>query len=471
MLARGNLFDLLCNGVATVSRLSKTTICDMMAPLMQSRKGSRFRLLRFAFILSIITYIDRVCISTAAPAIRQELGLSTVQVGWMFSVFTFAYAFFEIPSGWLADVMGPRKMMTRIVIWWSAFTAATGLAWNFSVLLATRFLFGVGEAGAFPTISRSFSRWFPRREVGNAHGVLFMGTRFGGALAPPLVVAILTFAGWRVSFFIFGALGVIWSVFWWKWYRDDPHDHGDVTREELEIIRDGTAQQHVLTIRWREFLNANLLLICLMYFCVGYAFYFYLTWLPTYLKEARGFSTQQAGLLAGLILFVGGVATAMGGRLTDFLVRRYGLRIGRSIGVIAMPASGAILLVVASTGNRLFAAALLAIAAATADLCVSACWTMCHDVAGDAAGTATGCMNTFGNLGGAISPLVVGYAVQWWGSWSTPLIVTATVCGLCGLLTLMIDPTKRLKTSEHALGRAATLIQSDSRSLSVENHL
>jgi MFS family permease len=178
----------------------------------------------------------------------------------MFSVFTFAYAFFEIPSGWLADMMGPRKMMTRIVIWWSAFTASTGLAWNFSVLLATRFLFGVGEAGAFPTISRSFSRWFPRREVRNAHGVLFMGARFGGALAPPLVVAIMTVAGWRVSFLIFGALGVIWSVFWWRWYRDDPSEHGGTTRAELEIIRQDVAHEHAATIEWRDSFNANLLL-------------------------------------------------------------------------------------------------------------------------------------------------------------------------------------------------------------------
>ena len=136
-----------------------------------------------------------------------------------------------------------------------------------------------------------------------------------------------------------------------------------------------------------------------------------------------------------------------------------------------MPASGAILLIVASTENSIVAAALLAMAAATADLCVSACWTMCHDVAGDAAGTATGCMNTFGNLGGAISPLVVGYAVEWWGSWSTPLVVTAGVCALCGLLTLTIDPTKRLRTSEDALKRAPTLIQSDSRSLPTESRL
>jgi MFS family permease len=441
----------------------------MMSALMPPRKGSRARLLWFAFILSIITYIDRVCISTAAPVIRQELGLTAVQVGWMFSVFTFAYAFFEIPSGWLADVMGPRRMMTRIVLWWSALTMATGAAWNFTSLLGTRFLFGVGEAGAFPTISRSFSRWLPKREVGNAHGVLFMGTRFGGALAPPLVVAIMAFAGWRISFFLFGTLGVVWSVFWWKWYRDDPREHSGTTREELNEILDGIEKDRRPRIHWREFLSGNLLLICLMYFCVGYAFYFYLTWLPTYLKEGRGFTTQQAGLLSGLILFAGGVASAVGGRLTDFLAGRYGLRIGRGVGVVVMPLSGAILLIVASTRNAMLAAALLAVAAAIADLVTGACWTMCHDVAGDAAGTATACMNTFGNLGGAISPLVVGYAVQWWGSWSTPLFVTAGVCAAAGLLTFVIDPTLKLRAAEDALNGQPTLVQSDSRSLSSES--
>jgi MFS family permease len=429
---------------------------------------SRFTLLRFTFVLSIITYVDRVCISAAAPVIREELGLSTVQLGWVFSVFTFAYAAFEIPSGWLADVMGPRKMLMRIVIWWSAFTMVTGAAWNFASLLLARFLFGVGEAGAFPTTSRSYSRWFPRREVGNAHGILFMGTRFGGALAPPLVVLLIAFVGWRVSFVIFGTFGLVWSLFWWKWYRDDPAQHPGVDAAELDLIREGGAHDGHGRLRWRELLNFNLLLICLMYFCVGYAFYFYLTWLPTYLREARGFSAQQAGWIAGAILLAGGIATGLGGRLTDHLTRRFGLKIGRSVGVVVMPLSGLILVGTASAENPILAAVLLAVAAAMADLCVSACWTMCHDVAGDAAGVATGAMNTFGNLGGAISPLVVGYTVQWWGAWSTPLLVTAGVCILCGLLTLAIDPRKRLTGSD--LRELATSIPSGSRSISVENH-
>ena len=175
---------------------------------------ARFTVLRYTLALAVITYLDRVAISSAAPAIRSELGLSLIQMSWAFSVFTFAYAAFEIPSGWLGDVIGPRKVLTRIVLWWSAFTTLTGAAWNFASLLVVRFLFGVGEAGAFPNISRSFSSWFPTAERGNAHGVIFMGTRLGGAIAPPLIVLLMARIGWRAAFAIFGVIGVVWCVFW-----------------------------------------------------------------------------------------------------------------------------------------------------------------------------------------------------------------------------------------------------------------
>src|SRR5262249_23305632 len=154
------------------------------------------------------------------------------------------YAIFEVPSGWLGDTMGPRKVLTRIVLWWSAFTAATGLAWNFASLLACRFLFGAGEAGAFPNTSRSFSQWFPVRERGRAHGVIFMGTRLGGALAPPLAVALITAAGWRKSFWIFGSLGLFWAAGWWKWFRDDPAQHPSVNALELDVIGEDRSELH-----------------------------------------------------------------------------------------------------------------------------------------------------------------------------------------------------------------------------------
>ena len=409
----------------------------------QATRG-RFTLLRFALALSVITYVDRVAISSAATAIRAELGLSAVQMGWVFSAFTFAYAAFEIPSGWWGDVIGPRKVLTRIVLWWSAFTMATGLAWNFASLVVVRFLFGVGEAGAFPNISRSFAAWFPARERGRAHGVVFMGTRLGGAIAPPLVVLLMSWIGWRRAFGACGLLGVVWCVFWRRWFRDDPAQHGSVNAAELDVIREGAGGQARPHLPWRALLSPNLLVICAMYFCMAYTLYFNLTWLPTYLKEARGFSVKQAGGIAGLILLTGAAGSLAGGRFTDYLVRTYGLGIGRRIGVVTLPLSGLILFAAARTQSPAAAAVMLAATLGVADLCLSACWSICHDVGGDRAGTVTGAMNTFGNIGGALSPLVVGYAVQWWSSWTLPFVITAGVYVLGGVLTALIDPTKKL---------------------------
>jgi len=407
---------------------------------------ARFILLRFAFALSVVTYLDRVCIATAATSIREDLHLSAVQMGWVFSAFTLAYAIFEIPSGWLADTIGPRKVLTRIVLWWSAFTMATGAAWSYASLLAFRFLFGAGEAGAFPSASRSFAQWFPARERGRAHGIIFMGTRLGGALAPPLALALIETVKWRASFWIFGGLGVVWAVAWWRWFRDNPREHPSVTGAELQLIEEGRgAQPRHHKIQWRYLLNRNLLFICLTYFAFGYGLYFYLTWLQTYLREARGFSASAASNLASVVLMAGAAAAILGGFWTDRWVKRYGFRVGRSgVAAIALITSGVILSAAALTTNAIAAALLIAVAAGVADLCISAAWAVCLDIGREAAGTVTGCMNTFANLGGTIAPVAMGYAVQWWGSWSIPLLITSAIYILGGLIALLVDPNKPL---------------------------
>jgi MFS family permease len=405
---------------------------------------ARYKLLRLTFALSIITYIDRVCISTAAGSITRELQLNTVQMGWVFSAFTLAYAVFEIPSGRLGDTIGPRTVLTRIVLWWSAFTMATGLVWNFASILSARFLFGAGEAGAFPNMSRSLSRWFPERERGMAHGVMFMGSRLGGAITPLIVTPILAYAGWRTSFWIFGTIGVVWCLFWRGWFRDDPALHPDVNSAELALIQGKNSSESHASFPLSSLLQLQLLWISLMYFCYGYSLYFYLTWLPTYLKQVRGFSDSQTSMVHTFVLLTAAAASILGGRLTDVLVKRYGLRIGRSIGVVALPLSGLALAAAALTPNNVSAAVLLAVAAGSGDLCLSTCWAICHDVGRNAAGTVTGCMNTLANIGGALSPLVVGYTVQWWGSWATPLLIAAGVSILGGMLTLLINPERPL---------------------------
>jgi MFS transporter, ACS family, glucarate transporter len=408
---------------------------------------ARYKVLAFTTILAIITYLDRVAISSAAPAVRTEMGLDAVQMGWVFSAFTWAYAVFEIPSGWMGDVMGPRKVLTRIVIWWSAFTAATGLAWNFPSLLVARLLFGVGEAGAFPNTSRSFAKWFPVAERGAAHGWVFMGTRMGGAITPPIVVMLITAVGWRRTFFAFGVLGLIWAWFWWRWYRDEPSAHPAVNQSELALIEHSMDRSEPPAFKWGELLSANLFLVYGMYFTMGYTLYFNLTWLPTYLKDVRGFTLQQAGWLSGIVLFTGGVATYFGGKLTDALVKTYGLKIGRSMGVVTLPTAGLLLIAAAMTPNPIAAAVLLALTLGVADLSVSSCWAICHDIGGRNAGIVTGAMNTWGNIGGALSPLVVGYAVGWWNSWTVPFYITAGIYLFGAVCTLLVDPRKRVNVA------------------------
>lgn len=406
---------------------------------------ARYKVLAFTTILAIVTYLDRVAVSSAAPAIRSEMGLDAVQMGWVFSAFTWAYAVFEIPSGWMGDVMGPRKVLTRIVIWWSAFTAATGAAWNFASLVVARLLFGIGEAGAFPNTSRSFARWFPVAERGAAHGWVFMGTRMGGAITPPLVVAAMAAFGWRGTFYLFGTLGLIWAWFWWRWFRDEPSTHPEVNAAELALIQ---ADREVHTpeerFKWSELLSPNLLLVYGMYFTMGYTLYFNLTWLPTYLKDVRGFTLEQASWLSGVVLFTGGVMTYVGGKLTDYMVRRYGLKIGRSMAVVTLPIAGALLIAAAQTTSPIGAAVLLAATLGVADLSVSSCWSICHDIGGRHAGIVTGAMNTWGNIGGALSPLVVGYAVGWWNSWTLPFYITAGIYVFGAVCTLFVDPRKRV---------------------------
>ncbi|MES1164410.1 MAG: MFS transporter, partial [Verrucomicrobiota bacterium] len=199
----------------------------------------RRKVLAMAVALAAITYLDRVAISVARPNIARDLHLSPTDMGYVFSAFYVAYALFEIPTGWWGDRVGTRRVLTRIVCWWSVFTVLTGTAFSYSSLLAIRFLFGAGEAGAWPNVARTFSRWFPRRERGTAQGVFFMGAHLSGGLTPMLVTVLLVYCDWRFLFAAFGSLGFVWAFVWYRWFRDSPSEHPEVGAVERETIERG----------------------------------------------------------------------------------------------------------------------------------------------------------------------------------------------------------------------------------------
>ncbi|MBO0724002.1 MAG: MFS transporter [Blastocatellia bacterium] len=409
---------------------------------------ARRSLLSLIFALTVITYLDRLCISAAMPQMAAEFKLTPDQKGWVFSAFTFAYAVFEIPSGWLGDRFGARMALTRIVLWWSAFTMLTGAALGFWSLLVIRFLFGAGEAGAFPNIARAVSRWFPEGEQGRAMSVSFVGLATGSAMAAPVVLTLLQLQSWRWSFVEFGIIGALWCAAWRWWFRDLPEEHQAVNDAELKLIRAGQSDQGLeqwRRIPWKTLLrNGNLAFICLMYFAYAYGLYFYITWLPTYLLEARGFSVGSTKWLAAAPWMVSALAFWIGGWMTDWLTRRTGdLKLARcGIGVFGYAASAVTLFAVARVEDSRTAALLLALALAFQSFTISSAWAVCLDVGRKYAGIVTGCMNTVGNIGGTIAPLVVGYAVKSYGSWTPPFYIMAAVFVFGAVMWLFIDPRK-----------------------------
>jgi MFS transporter, ACS family, glucarate transporter len=381
-------------------------------------KTGRHKVLALAVCLAFITYLDRVCISVTAPDIMRELSLTKVQMGFIFSSFTLAYALFEVPTGWWGDRVGPRRVLTRIVIWWSVFTAATASAVGFRSLAVLRFLFGAGEAGAWPNVAKVFSRWFPSSERGTAQGIFFMGAHLGGGITPVVVALLAQRLHWRAVFVLFSLFGFAWAAVWRIWFRDDPAKHRAVSAAELEHIRAGTSgAESDPTPAFRMLANPSVLAICAAYFTQSYGFYFYITWLPTYLLQTKGVSAAAMSLLAGLPLLLSVVADLLGGLTTDYLTRRYGFRIGRcgvaggSLAVASLSIAAAAML-----SHSVLAACLIALGAASSNFLLGASWGACVDLSGRHAGFVSAAMNTAGQIGGTLSPIVFAWTTERWDS-------------------------------------------------------
>ena len=396
--------------------------------------------------LGAITYLDRVSISIARPYIARDLDLSPIQMGYVFSAFYVAYALFEIPTGWWGDRVGTRRVLTRIVCWWSAFTVLTGFAFNYSSLVAIRFLFGAGEAGAWPNVARTFARWFPRQERGTAQGVFFMGAHLSGGLTPMLVTALLVYLDWRALFVLFGSIGFVWAWAWYRWFRDSPAEHRDVGAAERELIESGRAADggHALdATRWKQLLaNRTVVCLCLMYFTQAFGGTFYVTWLPTYLAS-RGLTGMTAGILAGLPLMLSAAADLLGGMATDRTARRCGLRLGRiTIGGGALAAAGVFTIAGTFVASPVAAAVLIALGGASSNFLLGAAWGTCLDIGGRRSGAVSAAMNTSGQMGAILSPILVAAVVRKFSNWSAPLYLAGALFLLGALCWVWVDPTR-----------------------------
>jgi len=421
----------------------------------------------FLCVLSFLTYFDRVCIVRAQDDIQHDLGISDEQMGLIFGAFWLAYALFEIPGGWMGDRFGARITLTRIVLAWSLFTILSGSASGFVSLLAFRFLFGAGEAGAYPNMANVQAHWLPARSRGRAGGLLWLLARFGGAFSPLLFGTMLRsfdsagfrsllaavdlpddLAAWRIAFWAAGGIGLLWCLAFYPWFRDDPAAVPSVNVAELQLIKadalPSAAGHRMPGEAWLALLRSrSLWAMGSLYVCTSFGWSFYVSWMPRYFKEVHNVQFDQSEVVSGLPLFCGGISCLVGGVLSDALVRRTGRKwLGRAffpIGGHALAAAAMLALPLAATANQ--ATALMCIAAASADLGQGANWATIVDLGGRYAGTAAGFINMVGNAGNYLQPYLGALIFGAWG-WDALFSVYAGAFLAAAALWLLINPER-----------------------------
>jgi MFS family permease len=410
----------------------------------------RHRVLILLILLFAITYIDRVCISVAGPRIQAELGIDPIGWGWVTAMFTLSYCLFEIPTGALGDRIGPRRVLTRVVLWWSAFTSLTGMVSSYPLLLLTRFCFGAGEAGAFPNASIVVSRWFPPTQRASISGVLLMASQLGGALAPLLVVPIQMRFGWRASFYLFGIVGAVWAAVWYVWFRDSPLEKTGVSQAELEETA-GVQPAPAHGFPWRTALRSESALALMgAAFCYVYVYTFFQTWFHTFLVKGRGFS-EGSLMLSALPYAIAACANLAGGRVSDALVRRLGAKWGRrSLGIAGLGSAALFTFAVTMTRQPLATVVLLSLVYGAITFQQAGVFGVCLDIGRKHAGSVVGLMNTSAQIGGLLSSIAFGYIVDRFGSYDAPFIPMAVLLGIGALLWLKIDASKELSAGVSA---------------------
>ena len=417
----------------------------------------RYRALGFLFLLSVITYVDRVCINLLGKDMQKELGITPYYWGWIIGAFALSYAVFEIPTGVMADRSGPRKTAARIVVWWSIFTSLTGLVQNFWQLVSCRFLFGAGEAGAYPTSSAAISRWFPVNERARATGIVWMGSRVGGALSPIIVLSLAEIVGWRGTFGVFAVLGGVWVTVWYWWFRDTPKEMAGVSKAELvEIGPPFENQAHGLP--WGIVLrDSNFLTLLLMYHTYCWGSFFYLGWLTDYLREGRGYDNSDLKAIAWLPFACGACGNLFGGWLSDRLRPKIGLKWARcSIGAGGLFLAGCFMMATHFMPGKVLPLVLLALGYGSMDAMLPVAWAVCLDIGRRHGGSVSGAMNMAGQLGSFLSSVAFGLIVTrlmgagWTkpDAYNFPLLPFSILLMVSAALFLRVDPNRQLIPEE-----------------------
>jgi ACS family glucarate transporter-like MFS transporter len=419
----------------------------------------RYWVIVFSVTLAIFSYIDRVALSRAAPNVQHDLHLDKQHFGWVLTAFVFCYAVFEIPSGYLGDRLGPRGVLLRSVIWWSFFTFATGRAWNFTSLFVCQALFGMGEAGCFPNITKSLSIWLPQEEKVRAQGIIWLFARWGGAFTPLMVVSLLQYISWRTAFAVFGSIGLVWTVLFYWWFRDDPHDNPHVNAAERELIAHSRKLAGHAPVPWGKLITApRAWLLCLQYFSLSYSWYFYITWLPTFMDERLKVDITRSAWLNILPLFLGGLGSLVCGQSSRLVAHKLGgLDKQRRLMSIVGFFGASILIFTASQLHSAMAVMLaMGFASFCNDLAMPPSWGAAMDLGGRYAGTLSGAMNMIGNLGGAVSASLIPWLLKLTNNdWNVALYVNAAVYLIGAFVWMALDPVTPLdlgqpKEPQHA---------------------
>ena len=423
----------------------------------QVRGHVRWYLVFWLFILSAVSFLDRVNISVAGTSIASEYHLTHIQLGWVFSSFLWGYALFQTLGGWLADRLGPRIVLTAGVIWWGIFTALTAavsptIAGAVFLFVSVRFLLGAGEAIIFPASNQFISRWIPTQERGIANGVIFAGVGAGAGSAPAIVTYIMVHYGWRWSFWLSALIGLLVGLVWFLAARDTPETHPSVRPAELLYIQTGAAREEPqLPLPMPAFsLGASILsskevwLVTLSYFCFGYVAWIFFSWFYIYLAKVRGLDLKASAFYSTFPPLAMVACSLLGGVINDKLTKAYGKRAGRcGIAVFALALAAILLVIGSQTASARIASLVLAGGAGALYLAQSSYWSVTADISGPRAGSASGFMNMGAQLGGGLTALLTPVIAEHFG-WTYPFIVAATLSALGAVAWLAVDPTQTL---------------------------